>query len=189
MTRTGSALRKRWPAMAAFAVVLALALAAGALFAVNEREQPVPEAAAEHLQPDFTDPGLYAEPRPPAAARLEPAEPATSSNPATSLTEPPEPDHDPGAEQVAPEGSGVLARWLDDRPDEMGPFSIQDAMAADSLDVDWKLYQAVAKDLMTQAEADTFRDWHNQRPSVAEAPELLDYLPTYPDQSELPKAR
>ena len=59
----------------------------------------------------------------------------------------------------------------------MGPFSIPDAMAADSLDVEWMLYQAVRKDVMTESEADVFRAWFDQRPTADEAPELLNHLP------------
>ena len=50
-------------------------------------------------------------------------------------------------------------------------------MAADSLDVEWMLYQAAAKNVMTESEADASHAWFDQRPTVEEAPELLDYLP------------
>ena len=166
MPSSDSAFRKRWPFLAAVAVVLAVAVAVGSMFAANSSEQPIQEAVAAQAQPDLTDPGLYAEPRPPAAIMPE-----------TAITEPPEPDRDPGVNQVVPEGSGSLSRWLADRPDEMGPFSIPDAMAADSLDVEWMLYQAVRKDVMTESEADAFRAWFDQRPTVEEAPELLNHLP------------
>ena len=177
MPNADSVFRRRWPAMAAVAVVLAMALAAGALFAANERERPVPGAAAEQVQPDLTDPGLYAQPRPPAAVMPEPAEPVALSEPEAAITEPSEPDRDPGAGQVVPQESRTLKAWLADQPDEMGPFSTQDVMAATQLDVDWMLYQALAKGVMTQDEADAFQTWYDQRPSVAEAPELLDHLP------------
>ena len=166
MPGSDSVFRKRWPFLAAVAVALAVAVAVGSMFAANSADQPVPEAAAAPAQPDLTDPGLYAEPRLPAAIM-----------PKTAIIEPPEPDRDSGVNQVVPEGSGSMSRWLADRPDEMGPFSIQDAMAADSLDVEWMLYQAVGKDVMTESEADAFRAWFDQRPTVDEAPELLNYRP------------
>ena len=178
MTRTGSMFRKRWPALVTVAVLLAVGLAAGTLLTPNQQDQPVPEAAAEQVQPDLTDPGLYAEPGPPSAVMPEPAAPA---GPETAISEPTKPDRDPGAGQVIPQESSALKAWLADQPEELGPFTTQDAMAATQLDVDWVLYQAMEKGLMTQDEADAFQTWYDQRPSVAEAPELLDNLPAYPD--------
>ncbi|MCY4555034.1 MAG: hypothetical protein OXF79_01310 [Chloroflexi bacterium] len=177
MTRTSSVFRKRWPFLAAVAVVLAVAVAAGSMFAANSGEQPIQEAAAAQVQPDLTDPGLYANPSAPSAAVAEPQEPRVPAAPQAVAPPPPQDGQEPGTDQVLPEGSSSLARWLADRPDEMGPFSIGDAMAADSLDVEWILYQAVEKDGMTEAEADDFRKWFDQRPGVDEAPELLDYQP------------
>ena len=177
MAFTGSVFRKRWPVLVGVAIVLAIAVAAGSMFAANSGEPPVQEAAAAQVQPDLTDPGLYANPPAPGAAIAEPRQPQPFIAPEAALPEPPRPGPDPGVNQVVPEGSGALARWLADRPDEMGPFSIQDAMAADSLDVEWMLYQAVAKDVMTENEADAFRSWFGLRPTAEAAPELLNHLP------------
>ena len=177
MAFTGSVFRKRWPVLAGLAVVMAIALAVGSMFAANEREQPIQEAAAAQAQPDLTDPGRYANLPAGDAIIAEPREPQPFIAPEAALPEPPQDGPDPGVNQVVPEGSGALARWLADRPDEMGPFSIRDAMAADSLDVEWMLYQAVKKDVMTENEADAFRSWFGQRPTVEEAPELLNHLP------------
>ena len=179
MTRTGSLFRRRWPVLTAAAVVLAVAVAAGSMFAANSDEQPVQEAVAAQVQPDLTDPGLYANPPLPGAAIAEPRGSKTFIAPEAALPEPPQDGQDPGVDQVAPEGSGALAAWLADRPDEMGPFSTQDVLQADSLDVEWMLYQAVEKNEMTEAEADDFRTWYEQRPGVDEAPELLDYQPPH----------
>ena len=177
MSRTSFVFRKRWLALAAVAVVLAVAVAAGSMFAANSGEQPVQEAAAAQVQPDLTDPGLYANPSAPADGIAEPREPRLPAAPQAVAPPPPQDGQDPGTDQVVPEGSGALARWLAARPDEMGPFSIGDAMAADELDVEWMLYQAVEKDVMTDGEADDFRSWFNERPTVEEAPELLNHLP------------
>ena len=49
MTLTGSVFRKRWPALVA--VVLAIAVAAGSMFAANSSEQPTQEATAAQVQP------------------------------------------------------------------------------------------------------------------------------------------
>ncbi len=177
MIGTGSVFRKRWPFLAAVAVVLAVAVAAGSMFAANSGEPPVQEAAAAQVQPDLTDPGLYTSPSAPADSIAEPRVPRVPADPHAVAPPPPPGRQDPGTDQVVPEGSGALSRWLADRPDEMGPFSIQDAMGADSLDVEWILYQAVEKDVMTEVEADDFRTWFDQRPTVEEAPELLNHLP------------
>ena len=176
MTRTGSLLRRRWPALTAAAVVLAVAVAAGSMFAANSGEQPIQEAAAAQVQPDLTDPGLYAAPRI-AAPVAGPQEPKPIIVPPASALEPPATGQDPGINQVVPEGSSTLSEWLSDRPDEMGPLTVQDAMALDDASVSWVLYQAVYKDLMTQDEADAFYEWFQLRPTSQEAPELLDYQP------------
>ncbi len=178
MTRTGSVFRKRWAVLAGVAVVLAVAVAAGSMFAANSGEQPVQEAAAAQVQPDLTDPGLYANPAASIAEPIvKPGEPRIpAAAPAVAL--PPVQDgQDPGTEQVVPEGSGKLSAWLANRPDEMGPLTVQDAMALDDASVSWVLHQAVYKDLMTQDEADGFYEWFQLRPSSQEAPELLDYQP------------
>ena len=177
MTRAGSLFRRRWPILVSAAIVLAVAVAAGSMFAANSREQPVQGAAAAQARPDLTDPGLYANPPTPGGAVSEPQEPKPFIAPEAALPEPPQDGQDPGVNQIVPEGSGALQQWLADRPDEMGPFSVKDAMAADSLDVEWMLYQAVEKDVMTEVEANVFRSWFNARPTVEEAPELLNHLP------------
>ena len=177
MSRTSSLFSRRWPFFAAVAVVLAVAVAAGSMFATNSAEQPVQEAAAAQVQPDLTDPGLYAAPQAPGAAVAEPGNPVQALAPAASVAEPSQPDPDPGTGQVVPQSSGALDNWLDDRPANMGSFSTQDAIIATDLDVEWMLYQAVEKGTMTDAEADAFRAWFDHRPSVEEAPELLNHLP------------
>ncbi len=177
MSRTGSMLRMRWPFLAAAAVIVAVAVAAGSMFAANSGEQPVQEAAAAQVQPDLTDPGLYADPSAPADAMAEPRGPRVPAAPHAVAPSLPQDGQDPNADQVVPEGSGALSQWLANRPEEMGPFSTQDVLAADSIDVEWMLYQAVEKDVMTEGEADDFRTWFEQRPSVEEAPELLNHLP------------
>ena len=177
MSRSGSMLRIRWPFLAAAAVIVAVAIAAGSMFAANSGEEPVQEAAAAQVQPDLTDPGLYANSQGPGAAVAEPGDLPPPPVPVAAVAAPSQPDPEPGVGQVVPESSGALSRWLADRPDEMGPFSIQDAIAADSLDVEWMLYQAVEKDVMTDSEADDFRAWFEQRPTIEEAPELINHLP------------
>ena len=177
MTRTGSVFRKRWPALAAAAMLIAVALAVGALLTSNDGEQPVPELIATQLQPDLTDPGLYADPPVPAASISDPHESRLIVAPEAAVPEPPVDGQDPGVNQVVPKGSGALARWLANRPDEMGPFSIQDAIAATQLDVDWMLCEAVQAGTMNQGEADAFQDWFDQRPTAEAAPELLNHMP------------
>ena len=177
MVRTGSVFRQRWPFVAAVAVVVAVAVAAGSMFAANSGEPPVQEAAAAQVQPDLTDPGLYANPPAPNAAMANPGNQSQSPLPAASVAAPAQPDPDRGAGQVVPQSSGVLSDWLSDRPANMGSFSTQDAIVATDLDAEWMLYQAVEKGTMTEVEAETFRAWFDQRPTVEEAPELLNHLP------------
>ncbi len=173
MRDTALVFRRRWTFLAGAAVVLAIALTAGTLFAANERQQPaalppLPEPAVV----DATDPGLYIDlPE----AEVKPVPPANGPG--------------VGVGQVIPEtdGSNALRTWLADQPGELGPFTIQDAMAADSLDVDWMLYQAVHKNVMTQEEADAFQDWYDRRPSVSEAPELMQHQPGYLDHATDPE--
>ena len=176
MPSSDSVFRKRWPFLAAVAVLLAVAVAAGSMFAANSGEQPVQEAAAAQAQPDLTDPGLYASPPAPADAIAEPREPRVPA--ASHAMAPPTQDgQDPGVNQVVPEGSGALASWLAERPANMGSFSTQDAIIATELDVEWMLYQAVENGTMTEDESDMFRAWFSQRPTAEEAPELLNHLP------------
>ena len=177
MTRAGSLFRRRWHVLAGAAVVLAIALAAGSMFAANSGEQPVQEAAAAQVQPDLTDPGLYANLPTPGAAIAEPQGPKPFIAPEAALPEPPQDGQDPGVNQVVPESLGALATWLADRPDNMGSFSTQDSIIATDLDVEWMLYQAVENGTMTEDEADAFQAWFDQRPAADEAPELLNYVP------------
>jgi len=168
--------RRRWPLLAIVAVALAVAVAAGSMFAANSGEQPVQEAAAAQMQPDLTDLGLHANPPAPADAIAEPREPGVPAAP-HAVAPPAQDGQDPGVNQVAPEGSGALASWLADRPANMGSFSTQDAIIATDLDVEWMLYQAVENGTMTEDESDVFRAWFGQRPTAEEAPELLNHLP------------
>ncbi len=185
MTRSGSVFRKRWPFLAAAAVALAVAVAAGSMFAANSGEQPVQEAAAAQVQPDLTDPGLYANPSAPADAIAEPQEPRMPAAPQAVAPPPPPNGQEPGTDQVVPAGSGALASWLADRPANMGSFSTQDAIIATDLDVEWMLHQAVEKDVMTDGEADDFRVWFNERPTIDDAPELINQLPEQIPSSEI----
>ena len=185
MIRSGSVFRKRWPFLAAAAVVLAVVVAAGSMFAANSGEQPVQEAAAAQAQPDLTDPGLYANPSAPADAIAEPQEPRMPAAPQAVAPPPPQDGQEPGTDQVVPAGSGALASWLADRPANMGSFSTQDAIIATDLDVEWMLYQAVEKDVMTDGEADDFRVWFNERPTIDDAPELINQLPEQIPSSEI----
>ena len=101
MIRTDSVFRKRWPFVAAAAVVLAVAVAAGSMFASNSGEQPVQEVAAAQVQPDLTDPGLYANP---AASIAEPEEPQPMVAPEALLPEPPQDGQDPGRQSGGSSG-------------------------------------------------------------------------------------
>lgn len=155
-------------AVLATMVLLVMALAVGTLFAANERPDSDIQPVVDPTQLDGVDPGLDA--KPPVVEKVEPP-----------VVVEPEPGDgvDPGLGQEI-EGSGgskSLAVWLADSPDEMGPFSIQDAMKADEIDVEWMLYSSVEKNVMTEQEADAFRVWFNERPSVEEAPELLQHQP------------
>lgn len=176
MPRSDSVFHKRWPFLAVAAVVLAVAVAAGSMFAANSGEQPVQEAAAAQAQPDLTDPGLHANPTAPDDAITEPREPRVPAAP-HAVAPPAQDGQDPGVNQVVPEGSGALADWLAERPANMGSFSTQDAIIATDLDVEWMLYQAVENGTMTEDESDMFRAWFSQRPTAEEAPELLNHLP------------
>ena len=165
MMRNIPAFRKRWLAVSATIVLLAVALTAGNLFAANERQQSDRQPLSEQSQMDGIDPGLVTE-SPAAKAEL------------------PENDTNSGVNQVTSESdsSDALAQWLSNRPDVMGPFTVEDAMSVDSGTVDWILYQAVYKDVMTEEEAETFRTWYDQRPSSQEAPQLLNHQPAYLDR-------
>lgn len=160
-------LRKRWLALAAALALVAVALTAGALFAANERQQPEFPATSQQSVREATNPGLSTGlPVPPPA-----------------LAEPPRGEPGSDVNQVVP-GTGssdALEQWLDEQPDKMGFITREDALTADADTMDWLLYQAVYKDVLTQAEADAIRAWFDRRPSTAEAPELLQYQPTHLD--------
>ncbi len=156
-------------ALLATILLLGTVLAVGTLFAANDRENPEMQPAVESGRFDGVDPGLEA--RPPVAEPVEP--------PAVVVEQLPSDGTDPGAGQEV-EGSGnsgALSKWLSDRPDGMEHFSTLDAMKADEIDVEWMLYQAVHKNTMTEEAADSFRAWFAERPSVEEAPELLQHQP------------
>ena len=161
MTRTFPAFRKHRLALAAaVAVLLAAALAAGTLFAANERQQPEARPLAQQSVTDAMDPGL--------AADLSAAE----AKPETPSDEP-----GSGVNQVVPEsgGSDALAQWLAEQPETMGFITEEDAVTADPDTMDWLLYQAVYKGVLTQEEADAVQAWYDRRPSTANAPGLLNY--------------
>ena len=157
-------------ALLATILLLVTVLAVGSLFAANDRENAGIQPAIESAQFDGVDPGLDA--KPPVAERVEP--------PAVVIAPEPRDGTDPGAGQEisGTRESNTLSNWLANSPGEMGPFSTTDVLAADDLDVAWLLYQAVDTGLMTQDEADAFRVWFDERPSVEDAPELLDYQPS-----------
>jgi hypothetical protein len=155
-------------AILAVVLLLVMVLATDSLFAANERDIPDMQPVGESVQLEGVDPGLDAKPP---AAKVEPPSVAVGSAPGDGV--------DPGNGQEIPDsvGSASLSSWLAARPDEMGPFTTQDVLAADELDVEWMLYQAVHKDVMTEQEAEAFRTWFNERPSFEEAPELLQHQP------------
>ena len=157
-------LRTRWLALGAAAILLVVALTAGTLLAANERQEPELPAASRQSVMDATDPGLTAEYQ----ARV--AQDAA-----------PQPKPDAGAEQVVPEpqASEALIQWLDDRPEQMGFITQEDAITADPATMDWLLYQAVYKSVLTQEEADAVQAWYDRRPSAEEASELLNHQPVY----------
>ena len=164
-------LRTRWLAVAAAAVLLVMALTAGTLFAAYERQntdiQPaIGQLPSEPLTNHETDLGLTAEYR--ALAAQDEAE---------------QNDRGTGVSQVVPDTdcSDALALWLADQPEQMGFITREDALTADADTMDWLLYQAVYKDVLTQEEADAIQAWFDRRPSVEEAPELLQHQPTHLD--------
>ena len=156
-------------ALLATILLLVTVLAVGSLFAANDRENAEIQPAIESAQFDGVDPGLDA--KPPVAERVEP--------PAVVIAPAPGDGADPGAGQEVEGtgGTGALSRWLSSQPDEMGPFTTQDAMKADEIDVEWLLYQAVQKDTMTEQEAEDFRAWFSARPTEEEAPALWQQQP------------
>lgn len=156
-------------ALLATILLLVTVLAVGSLFAANDRPNPDTRSVADSAALDGVDPGLEA--RPPVVEKVVPPAAVVEPEPVDGV--------DPGAGQEieGSGGSGALSRWLADQPEEMGPISIQDAMKADEIDIEWLLYQAVYKDTMTEEEAEDFRDWFSERPSAEEAPELLEHQP------------
>ena len=172
MSNATSILQKRWPALAAIIVLLAVAVTAGTLFAANAPPtDPLPVAKSEPPSVAETDPGLSPEYLA-LVARDDDA--AAEAEPASD-----------GVNQVAPEQPDVspaLARWLEEKPAVMGPFTLEQAMSDDEMTTSWVLYQAVYKGVMTQEEADAYGAWYDRRPSTGEAPELLKYQPVYLDR-------
>ena len=171
MSSAISVFRKRWLVLVAIVVLMAVALATGTLFAANERQNPDIQPASgqlpsEPLTNHETDPGLAAEYR---ALMVQDA--AEQDEPGA------------GVSQVVPDadGSDPLAQWLAEQPEQMGFITREDALTADADTMDWLLYQAVYKDVLTQEEADAVQAWFDRRPSTEEAPELLQYQPTYLD--------
>ena len=164
-------LRKPWLVLAAAVALLAVVLLAGTLFAANERQEPELLPASKPLTMDETDPGLSPE----YLALVAQDDAAKAEAEQTG----------DGVNQVAPEQpevSSALARWLDDQPETMGFITREDAMTADPGTMDWLLYQAVYKDVLTQEEADIVQAWYDRRPSTMEAPELLQHQPVYLDR-------
>ena len=165
-------MRKRWPVLAAIVVLMAVALAAGTLFAANERQQPDVQPSSGQLpsQPltnHETDPGLTAEYR---ALVAQDAAGQDGSGVA------------PGQVVPGTGSSDALTEWLDEQPDKMGFITQEDALTADADTMDWLLYQAVYKEVLTQEEADAVQAWYERRPSADEVPELLNHQPVYLDR-------
>ena len=154
-------IRKHRLSLAATVILLAVALAAGTLFAGNERQDPASFPSGDQLPLDGTDPGFATDP------------PALAAKAEAPLTEP-----GPGSGQVAPD-SDALTRWLAEQPETMGFITEEDAITADPDTMDWLLYQAVYKGVLTQEEADAVQNWYGQRPSTSEAPGLLNHQPVY----------
>ena len=169
MTSAISALRKRWLALAGFAVLAAITLTAGTLFAANERQQSGEAAPIEQSVTGDMDPGLTA-----------------NQTAAVANAQPPETGPKPDPEQAAPNshGSDALTTWLAEQPETMGFITQEDAMTSDPQTMDWLLYQAVHKGVLTQGEADAIQEWYDRRPSTEEAPELLDHQPVYLDRPD-----
>ncbi len=164
-------LRKHWLVASAVVVLLAIALTAGALFAADERQQPDIQPSSGQLPRDplanhETDPGLTSE-----YLALVAQDSAGQAEPSTST------------DQVVPntDSTEALAQWLDEQPEKMGFITLEDALTADADTMDWLLYQAVYKNVLTQEEADVVQAWSDRRPSSDEAPQLLHYQPTYLD--------
>ena len=162
-------LRKHWLAATAAVVLLAVALTAGTLFAASERQQPDIHTASgqlpsEPLANHKTDPGLTAEYR---ALVAQDAAKQDGSGAA------------PGQVVPVTGNSEALVQWLDEQPEQMGFITQEDALTADADTMDWLLYQAVYKGVLSQGEADAIQSWYDRRPSAEEAPELLQYQPTY----------
>ena len=127
--------------LAALATILLLVmvLAAGSLFAANERENPDIQPVGESVQLEGIDPGLDA--KPPTADKVEP--------PAVVIETEPGDGADPGAGQEIrrrPEGSEALClAWLADQSRRDG--AVLDAGRPGrrrNRRGEWILYQAVA---------------------------------------------
>ncbi len=163
------ALRKHRLALGALAIIAIIALTAGTLFAASERQQPDIQPSSgqlpsEPLTSHETDPGLSEEHR-----ALVAQEAAQQDGPVAA----------PGQVVLEPQVSDALAQWLDEQPEQMGFITREDAITSDPDTMDWLLYQAVYKDVLTQEHADAVQDWYDRRPSAEEAPELLNQQPVY----------
>lgn len=166
MVRNIPAFRNHWLILAAAVVLLVVTLIAGSLFAANDGSNPDAQQITDtvQVQPDETEPHGIAEPAP------------------AEKTEMPQTDPGSGLNQVASGDSDALTVWLAAQPEVMGPFTVEQAMEADSETVSWILYQAVHKQVMTSEEAETFLAWYAQRPDSQAAPELSGHQPVYLDR-------
>ena len=166
MVRNIPAFRNHWLILAATVVLLVVTLIAGSLFAANDGSNPDAQQLTDtvQVQPDETEPHGIAEPAP------------------AEKTEMPQTDPGSGLNQVASGDSDALTVWLAAQPEVMGPFTVEQAMEADSETVSWILYQAVHKQVMTSEEAETFLAWYAQRPDSQAAPELSGRQPAYLDR-------
>ena len=72
MSSAISVFRKRWPALAAIVVLMAVAVATSTLFAANERRQPEPPTVNQQPAADVTNPAPAAKApaAPPAPERV-----------------------------------------------------------------------------------------------------------------------
>lgn len=120
MIRNSSVFRKRWPVLVGAAVVLAVVVGAGSMFAADSGEPPVQEAAAP-ARFDPADPGLYTNPPTPGAAIAEPREPGPFVAPDGALPEPPQGGQGPGVNPVVPPApERVPAQPADNDEQEIG---------------------------------------------------------------------
>ena len=116
MVRNIPAFRNHWLILAATVVLLVVTLIAGSLFAANDGSNPDAQQLTDtvQVQPDETEPHGIAEPAP------------------AEKTEMPQTDPGSGLNQVASGDSDALTVWLAAQPEVMGPFTVEQAMEADS---------------------------------------------------------